>query len=128
MTTLMAILATFAAMAFNRVYLEYKFSKVFAMERDSPINLISLFYVMISSFVFALVCVIVLIFQLSEDQFVPVGACSFVIFASAVMGYIASKKNIRLYFRHYLQKVYYSNYSLQYLYMKSQRGIVKPTA
>ena len=122
-----AILTILVSLTFNKFYLQYKFARVLAMERESPKNLISFSYILKSALVLVIICIVVIVFQLTENQLVPVGACSYIILISIVMGCFANKQNIKIYFWHYLVQVYYSNSFLLYMPQMLQRGRVMPT-
>ena len=57
---------------------------------------------------------------------VPVGAVTYIIFVSSLMGYFAKKKKIKNYFKMYVKQVYDSSFVLQRIYRVSQRGKVLP--
>ena len=122
-----AVCTMFAALTFNKLYLERKFSRVLIMERDFPKNLISFGYIIKSSIVFVLDTLIVIFFQLYEDQQLPAGCCSYIIFISIIMGCFGFKLKIRNFFFHYLQQMYHSSPLFQWLIRKTQRGRIMPT-
>ena len=123
----LGIFTVSAALTFNKFYLEYRFSRVLAMERVSPRNLISLSYVIISAIVIAISFCIMFIHQiLNGNPENPIEGVAIIMFSSFILGCFASRLKIRLYFYHYLQQLFYSSPLLQWLARTTQKGRIMP--
>ena len=116
-----------AALTFNKFYLEYRFSRVLAMERVSPRNLISLSYVIYSAIVISISFFSINLYQLfNGNPKNPIGILTILILSSSILGCFASRLKIRLYFYQFLQQLYYSSAFLHWLTRKNQKGRIMP--
>ena len=114
-----------SAMIFNKIYLKTRFAEVLQMEGDGPNNLINFSFFISCAVVFVLNCILIICLRSQGDFNVPVGACFYMFITSVLLGSFAIKANIKLYFFHYIQRVYHSSPVLQYLLdltTKFQRG------
>ena len=105
---------------FNKIYLKNRFSHVLRIEGDDPKNLISFSHIIICAMIILFDIIMIFVGKINGEPDVPYGACSYLFFASVCMGTIANEVDIKSYFYHYLQQVYYSSPLLQQVHTTMQ--------